>query len=245
MTFGDAIRDALLELGAVDPTDDVPPEIQALGVTRGNAILDQWNAEQQATYNVTFSSGLVFTPLLSPHTIGPTGATFTVSKRPVRILGANVQLSSGTSLVNVPIRIRDDAWWLKQPVPNLQQTYPTDLYYSPDYPNGALYFWPTPTVAYGVQLEVAYILGSLVPSDTFTFPPGYQRAFTTTLAEDLAGPLTIPLPPGLAEKARKARGIIFANNNDPVRIRTWDAGMPGGSTNGGGYSWRSGVGGGR
>lgn len=244
MTVNDLLRDALLEIAVVDPIDPVDSDIQTLALTRVNSILDQWNAKQIATYVLPFTD-VTLTPNLNPHTIGPSAATFTVTQRPVALLGANILLNSGTTLVKVPVHLRDNRWWLKQPVPNVTSSIPTDLYYEPDWPNGSLYFWPTPTVAYGFEFEARFVLAALALGATFTMPPGYQRALTLTLAEDLATPLTVPMPIELPGKARMARADIFSNNNAPQRIATRQAGMPGGSSSSGGFNWRTGQGGGR
>lgn len=250
MTWADLVRDALLETGVQDPIEPVDPNFQSLALLRLNAILDQLNSDRQATYNVVFPT-FTLTPNLSPHTIGPSAATFTVSQRPVEILGANLLLSPGTtSEVRIPIDVVDDAWWLSQPVPNIKASIPTAVYYSPDMPNGSLYFWPVPNTAYGLELEVRFVLAAIAQSDLGTtitvLPPGYQRALTLTLAEDLVTPFTVPMPQDLPGKAAKARAIIFQTNNQPVRIATRDAGMPGGrGVTRGGFNWMTGTGGGR
>ena len=116
------------------------------------------------------------------------------------------------------------------------------MYYSPDWPNGSLYFWPVPSVAYGVQLETRYVLSEITDADyatTFSMPPGYQRALTLTLAEDLAGPLPVTLSQALVQKAAMARAIVFANNNAPVRIKTRQSGMMGNKPMSGAFNWRS------
>ncbi len=246
MTWAEILKDAYIEIGVVDPIDTVPAELQTLALVRLNSLLNTWNAEQAATYNVTFPT-FTLTPSLSPHTIGPSGATVTATQRPVAIIGANLQIGSGANLVNVPIAIRDDAWWLRQPVPNITSGIPTDLYYSPDWPNGSMYFWPIPTVAYGIQLEVRYVLANVAQADlstSFSMPPGYQAAITKSLAEDLVTPMTVVMPPELPAKARDARAICFANNSGPVRIQTRQSGMPGGNTLGSAFNWRSRTGGG-
>lgn len=248
MTFAELFRDSLLELGAIDPLDDVPAELQELARVRYNGIINQRNARQAWAYAITFPT-YTTTGGLSPHTIGPSG-TWTVTSRPVEVLGANQQINSGTSLVNIgPLNLRDREWWLRQAVPNIQSGVPTDLYYEPTWPNGSLYFWPVPNAAYVVQLELRTILSEIVVADVttdFSLPPGYQRDLTLTLAEDLCGPLTLPVPGSLTKKAQEARGITQSNNNPPVRIRTRQSGMPGGlAGSSGGFNWRSGKGSGR
>src|SRR3990167_2819202 len=248
-SYAELFRDALLEVGALDPLEDVPAEWQELARVRYNGIINQRNARQEWAYAVTFPT-FTTTSGLSPHTIGPTGATFTVDQRPVAVLGVNQQTGSGVSLINIgPAHIRDRDWWLRQSAPGVQSGVPTDLYYEPAWPNGSLYFWPVPSAAYVVQLELRTLLDEIDAddvTDTFSLPPAYQRDLTLTLAQDLIGPLTLPMLDGLARKASEARGITQSNNNPSVRIRTRQSGMPGGvSGSSGGYNWRSGQGGGR
>lgn len=237
----DLIRDALLELAVQDPLDPTDPALLSLGLTRFNGIVDLWNAQQIATYAVTFPT-FTFTPNLSPHTIGPTG-TFVVSQRPVAIIGANVLLSSGVNLTKTGINIRNFQWWLGQASPNIADSLPTDLYYEPAWPDGNLYFWPTPTVAYGVELNVRLVLSQVAASaitSDLSLPPGYSRALMLTLAEDLAGPLSQPWTREHAQKKQQACSAVFANNNLPIRIRTRDSGMPGRfGGHSGFFNWRS------
>lgn len=219
------------------------PENEALGLARLNAILDQWNADQEATYTVTYPT-FTTTSGLSPHTIGlaANSPTWTVTtNRPVAIMAANRWQGSGTTLVRIPITIHlDQQWWVAQSTPNIQSGIPTDLYYSPTWPNGSVYLWPVPNDAFTVELQVRLVLAQLSLSDTFTMPPGYLRALMLTLAEDLTTPLTQPLAPSLVKKAADARALIFGVNTAPVRIRT----NPIGSQTSWGFNWRSRTGGG-
>jgi hypothetical protein len=249
MVYSELFRDALLEIGALDPLDDVPAELQELARVRYNGIINQRNARSEWTYAVTWPT-YTTTSGLSIHTIGPDTATWSATLRPVEILGANLQIGSGVSLINVgPINLRDRQWWLANAVPQVQSGVPTDLYYEPTFPNGSIYLWPVPNAAYVIQLELRTILSEIDDtqfSDDFSLPPSYRRDLTLTLAEDLCGPLTLPMPPSLMRKAATARADTQSNNNPPVRIQTRNSGMPGGSTTaGGGFNWVTGKGGGR
>lgn len=247
MTHADLLRDSLLELAVIDPIDPTPPELQTLALARYNGLLNLWNAQQQAVYAVLFPT-YTTTSGLSPHTIGPDTATWSATQRPVAILGANQQIGSGTSLVNIgPLALRDRAWWLANAVPGVQAGVPTDLYYEPTWPNGSVYLWPVPNDAYTVQLELRVLLAEIDEDDVtddFSLPPAYQRALMLTLAEDLANPLGQAVGPSLITKARDARAACFGNNNPAVRIRTRDSGMPGGPPSGG-FNFLTGTGGGR
>jgi len=188
-------------------------------------ILNEWNADRLTVWATSFETFTLVADL-SPHTIGPTGI-WTTTQRPVSIDGANLILPTD---VNTPIRIVNAQWWLNQTTPTIETTVPTDLYYQPDWPDGKLYFWPVPTVAYDVELMLRVLLDDTVElSDDFTMPPGYESAVTLTLTEGLLASYGIQQPPtGLTERAAKARARVFANNDVTPALRTRDAGLPGG-----------------
>lgn len=223
-TVRQIVVDAMLEIGAIAAGEALSADDGAYALSKFNRLIDNWNAERAAVYNVSFAT-YTLTPSLSPHTIGPTG-TFVVDQRPVSVEGANIILNNVSPTVKSPLHLRDDQWWLNQRVPGISTTLPTDLYYSPDWPNGSLWLWPIPTVAYGLELETRVLLANVVLTDTVSLPPGYRDALTLTLAEDLATPYGRALPPALPALAMRARARIFANNDIPPRLVTWDSGMP-------------------
>lgn len=222
MTIQDLIADALTELGVLGAGQTPSGPLGSLGLRRLNRLFDTWNAKRQAVYADTITTHTL-TPDLQPHTIGPTGATFTVTQRPVRIDAANLVIGD----LRYPIRIRDTAWWMRLTDPTFASERPTVLNYRPGWPNGSLYLWPVPSSAHTLELLSRVILSSVALADTFTMPPGYEAAVMLSLAEDLATPLARPDDGTLTEKARKARATIFANNEETPRICTVDAGMPG------------------
>lgn len=222
----DIIRDSLIELGVYGAVDTVSAEDSALGLSRLNDLLDEWNADRRAVYDETFAS-YTLTPSLSPHTIGPTGATFTVAQRPVDVQAANIIDSSvSTPTVISRLTIRDAAWWAAQSVQGLEASVSTDLYYDPAWPNGNLYLWPVPTVAYTLQVFTRRLLSSLTLASTFTLPPAYKKAVTLSLAEELAAAFNVEVKPSTERKARLARDKVFANNSPVPGLSTRDAGVP-------------------
>lgn len=204
-----------------------------------NLVLNSWNADQKMVYTenqLTFT----LTPNLNPHTIGPTGATFTVTQRPVSLEACNIIDTTVTPNVYIPCKIRDYQWQAKNAVPGTTATFPVSVYYESDWPNGSLYFWPVPTVAYGVALWVRVLLAELALTDTFSLPPGYREALELTVAEYLCPMFQQPVPPILAAKAAQARTRLWGPNVLTPRIATRDSGMPNGnpvST----YNWQTGL----
>lgn len=242
-TFRTIATEAAQEIGAIGAGATLSAEDASLLLGKIRRLLNNWNADRRAVYATAFAT-YTLVPNLSPHTIGPTGATWTATIRPVSIEGANLVLSNGGTPTNLQITIRDAQWWLAQTVPTIATTVPTGLYYQPDWPNGSLYFWPVPTAAYDVQLMIRVLLNDVPDLDTvFSLPPGYHDAIVLTTAEDsvsaLWGPQT-PIPPVVEKKAREARARIFDNNDTDPRIKTKDSGMQASSGRRGDFNFWSG-----
>ena len=160
----DICTDAAIEVGLISPGEVLDGDTGQWILRKLNYLINYWAAGEQYVYSKQF---LLYTlvPNLSPHTIGPGGpdsnppnnqipATFPLDARPVLLESAAVVLSQGGTDIDVPIPVEDDDWWAQNRIKNLTSTIPTHVYYSEDWPNGSLYFWPIPTVANQVRLEV-------------------------------------------------------------------------------------------
>lgn len=241
MTAQDIITNALMEIGAYAPGESLSAADANFGLGKLNDILDEWAARKAFAYNVAFQQ-FTLTPGHAPHLIGPgLGAPdFAVVQRPVRIEGATIIINSGPAAVDVPINVSRDAdWWNGQRVKSLQSSIPTDLYYSPDWPNGALNFWPVPNTNYGVRLEMWGLLSQFVNlTDTFSLPPAYRQALTLTLAEYLAAPFGTQASPLLLGRAMKAREALQKNNLKSPKTSSTDVGVPGQKRTG--FNWTTG-----
>jgi hypothetical protein len=240
---------ALTEIRAVRAGDVPSAEDLALALQVFNELLDAWNAEDQALYTLGFAT-FTLTPNLQPHTIGlstntPT-PTFSVSvTRPQKVRHANIVLSTN---IRAGLNIVDDDGWnailagaAAGQTPTVFSAVPTDLYYSPDWPNGSLYLWPVPNTAYGLELETDTLLASVASTDTFTLPPGYQQALRLTLAELLAAAFGQQVLPTTTIKAREARARLFGANAYVPNLMTRDGGLPGGRPPGSNFDYRSGT----
>jgi len=239
--FLDIATDALTEIGALAAGETVPSADAALCLTRANNLLDEWAARKVYAYNVNFAV-YTLTAGHGPHLIGPGLASpdFNVSQRPIKIEGATIILTNLVTPVDTaPLGIRDDAWWKNQRVKSLQSNIPTDLYYSPDWPNGALNLWPVPNFAYQLRLESWVLLTQFASiNDTFSLPPAYRKAIMLTLAEELCGPFEKQPSPMLILKARDARKAVQGNNICSPRITTSEAGQGGMARRG--FNWLTG-----
>src|ERR1017187_6821801 len=147
MTIQDLIYNALTEIGVIAQGETLSAADANFALSKANDMFDEWSARKVYAYSMDFTAYTLI-PGLSPHTIGPSGATFTVPVRPMRIESATIILNTSSPNVEIPIAIRDDQWWANERVKSLLSQIPTDLYYNPKFPNGELYFWPVPNLAY-------------------------------------------------------------------------------------------------
>lgn len=196
-----------------------------------NQIVDEWSARRVFAYANNFQT-YTLTPNHQPHLIGPSleSPDFAAPIRPVEIDkdGAALILTTATPTVDVPIHVRDADWWNNQRVKGIATTVPTDLYYQPDFPNGALYLWPVPTFGYGIRLRLWSVIQQFAgPEDAFVAPPAYSKALTLTLAEEMCDAWAQPIPPGLPRRAMQARLAVIANNIKSPQIASADWGTRG------------------
>lgn len=203
--------DSLAELNVIQPGASVPAAMGVLCIRRLNQLFDNWNAMREAVWTDVFAS-FTLTAALTPHTIGPTGATWAATQRPVTIDAASLNLNTQTPNVYLPIDLIDQQTYESISIPGMSTSIPTALYYEKDWPNGKLFFWPVPNTAYGVRLSYRVNIGVVAAGDTLNFPQGYESAIMLTLAESLATPLGRAVPDETKRLAREARARIFGNN---------------------------------
>ena len=239
-TVRQVCTNALYEINVVAPGETPDPLELAFVLDKFNQLADSWTAQQVYIFASDLLSkdpsgnSYIFTPGLSPHTIGPAAIgsapspNFLVNnERPVRIVSANVLLSNVNPIVRFPLEIRDKDWWAKQRVQTIETTLPTDLYYRPDWPLGSLFFWPVPNYAYQVEFEIETIVkGGFTLDVSFAAPPGYELAMTLTLAELCCPSFEKQPSPILLNAASRARLAVQGLNAAPPRINLNDFGQP-------------------
>lgn len=229
-SWREVILDALVEINAYNPNDPLEAPDAQQNTRRLNRIIDSWAARKIFAYNVDFTLYTI-TPNHSPILIGPGLASpdFAATRRPTRIESAQLVLTGQNPDVDLQLNIRDDQWWANQSVKNLTSNIPTDLYYSPAYPNGQIILWPIATQGNGLRLETWVELGQ-VPlniGSTFAAAPGYELAIVLTLAEQAAGPYGKPASADLIRRAAAARAALQSNNAASPRIQSADWGAQG------------------
>jgi len=192
-----------------------------------NRMLDSWNTDGKLVWTVNFQQYNIV-PNLQPQTIGPgQGATYFAAQRPVKIVNANIILNPNTNnAIRQPLNLRDADWWANKRAFAVQGTLPTDLYYEPDWPNGSLYLWIVPTIAYLLELETWTVLSQLQLNSAFCLPPGYLDAVIYSLAEALCPSFAMPWTPGLEALKKVALRRIEGLNTASPLLQTSDFGVP-------------------
>lgn len=222
----DIVQGALEDIGVIAEGEKVSAGELAVALPRLQRWIDQVNARRELIFSISFQLFNLI-PNHAPHTIGPNG-DFNIPLRPVRIVGANFILSSGSSnpIDSPVIRIMDDDWWQRNPTKSLPSSIVTHLYYDPAPTLGNLNFWPICNVANPVRLEFWNSLAQPISAQSsLALPQGYWDATVLSLARKLSPVFNKPFSPDLKEQWNQAMRIIEGNNNKPPRIDT-DMGSP-------------------
>ncbi len=216
----DIITASMQEIGALAPGEFPSNEDSAWGLQKLQRLVDQYNARRPLIYNVTFTLFTLNPPSnpLNPTTIGPAG-NFDVNQRPVAIESIGLILDGGTPGVELPLNPRDDTWWANNRIKGLTSTLPTDYYYSPDWPLGNIYFWPVPTVAHQVNVQLRGILGEFTTySAAFTLPPAYWNLIVYELAISMAPSFEREPSATLIGLFKAAQKAVEVNNISSTRL---------------------------
>jgi hypothetical protein len=178
--ISDVCNNVLALLKVLSPGDTPSAEDQGIVLTFLNQLLENWNTQGFDIFSYTnFTASL--TGGTGTYSIG-NGATFN-TPRPAKIAAANVIFSG----VIQPLKIVGVKEWSQRDEPALQAQKSKLLYYDNQFPTGNLNLWPVPSGAVSTTLDLYYwepLGDDFVLSDTFTFPPGYQKAITYNVAVD-------------------------------------------------------------
>jgi hypothetical protein len=225
ISAGDICTAALTELQAIAQGETPSAGDMSWALQKLNRLVDNWATRRQLVYNVNFNE-YTLTPNLQPHTIGPAEPSlqvpnFTVPVRPVKIINANIVITSVSPDVRYPLYLMNDDEWAAISVRQITVALPEALYYSTDWPLGKLYLWPIPNIAYKLELETWTVISQFTKaSDKFSLPPGYWDAVVYSLAEELI-PSFPNSPSGAAVSvlAKRARGQLAQLNSKSPKLR--------------------------
>lgn len=191
-------------IGYKDPDESLSGNDAANFLAVLNSMLDSWNTQRLYIVTVAQVSASVSA---NPTSIGA-GGTFNTA-RPVRIEdGCFARIGD----VDYPIQVIGRSEYDLFVDKSTTSTFPDFVYYEPAIPTGQLYFYPVPSPAVTVYLQVQTQLTAFADLSTdYTLAPGYKKALEYSLAEELA-PGRRPLEAQVVRQASIARRAIKTTN---------------------------------
>jgi len=243
----DLIYRALRAAQIVKRAQGIPSSSQMQeGFTYLNQIVDEKMARRVFAWTTNFNY-YTLTPNHQPHLLGPglVAPDFAIATRPQRIESAELVLTgfgapnpapvppstppgAVNTNVDLPLNIRDSAWWADQRVKGIATNVPTDLYPEYDWDSLSLWLWPIPSYAYGIRLEIWVGLTQFQSiKSKFSAPPAYFNWLAFTLAKNLLDPYEMPMPAMLPELLREATKAVQSNNIKSPRVMSADWGTRG------------------
>lgn len=177
---------ALQLIGVIDPTETPSAEDSQTAFDVLNDWIDNLGTQRLTIYYVARSTGTIASGSTSI-TIG-SGGTFNIV-RPVWIQAASILIPSTSPAVEMPIEIWNDQQYAAQTIKGLTSTLPTAIWYDYNWTAGLARVvpWPIPTQDITLVLYTPTALTEFADLSTdYTFPPGYRRAITFNLANELS-----------------------------------------------------------
>lgn len=199
----------MLEPGVSATTAETADVLIAL-----NAMLDSWRNEKLLCYavqdqTISLSSGN------ATRTIGATGNL--VTTRPVRIDTAYIIYSS----TSIPVNILNDEEWASLPDKTATSTYPSDIYYRPEYPDGKIYLYPIPDDSSDLHvLTWTPVTAFATAATSVALPPGWEDALASNLALYVAPEFEKEPSNTVVGMARNAKAYIKRINMRPTKMYT-------------------------
>ena len=200
---------ALNSIGMLGAGQTPNAEDGALMLRYANLLLDQWGTKRLYLYYVS-ARPYSLTAGLSPHTIGPSGATFT-AVRPTFVESAQANVPG--SNIWLPMSIVDKAKWDAIRDKGSEGDIPDIIWPQYTFPNLTINTNPLTRAA------VSILLGCWEPftafSDLFTavaFPPAYEEFLEASLAVALAPHYDQPLTQTIMLRQQKAEAAVMSIN---------------------------------
>lgn len=162
-----------------------------------------------------------------------TAGDITSVPRPDKLQGASYLIGTGTGQLEKPIHvIQTMVEWQNYPLKNLTSTYPSAVFYDPQFPLGLLYFRPIPT---GTLSSLLYVWTKIAAfasiSTTISLPDGYARALRLLLQCELGPEFNMPVTQEMRDAAAEALGWLKSANMQPRPIGCDVAALGGSGSN--------------
>jgi hypothetical protein len=172
------VTDAQKLLGVWEKGSSLDATEGADGLRKLNGLIETLNNEYLMIYQ-TVQRTHALTAGTAQYTIGSGGTISTT--RPLRIDTAYTRDSSN---IDHPITIINNQEWSEICYKPVGNTYPTVLYYRPNYPLGAVNLYPEPSSGLTLYMECWDQIASFSTIDTSaSLPPAYEYMLTYNLSK--------------------------------------------------------------
>jgi hypothetical protein len=231
----DLITSSLKLIGVLASGESLSASDAADGLTTLTQLLASWSTESLI---IPARVREVF-PLVSgkaTYTMGA-GGDFNTT-RPQRIEQALIQIGSGTSVIEFPMRILNQDQYADICTKGMAGSIPHGLYEDQAFPLDNLNIYPVPAdSANSLVLYSWKPLASLLTlTDAITLPPGYDRALRFNLAIDLAPEYGKTASENVIAVATEAKATLKRQNTRPRYLKCDNALLARGRGGGGGMS---------
>lgn len=199
------ITSALQEIGVLGDGETLSASDAAMALSRLNMIVSGWITEPNYQFTTTTVTATLTAGVQSA-TIGP-AMTFNCP-RPVRLEGGCYVRANG---LDYPLQVVTQEEYNAVPLKSISGPWPQMVYYDRGFPTGICYFYPTGPCTVYLNIQTLFaVFADLATS--YTFPPGYERAYTLTLAEEMAPTFTRQINPMTQRNAHNARRMVKRAN---------------------------------
>lgn len=174
-----------------------------------NGMLESWALDDLTAYQYAQDSFAVSSNVVS-YTIGPAATVSTA--RPIEVKTAFVR---DTSNLDTPLRVLGQDAYNNIVLKSVGITYPQYIYYDATFSvsqQSTIYIYPAPSAGLTVFMWSTKVLQSFPTVTTvMNLPPGYQRAFESNLAVEIA-PGFVNVSPDVRAIAKESKGALRSAN---------------------------------
>ncbi len=213
-TVRDLLTRSLRIATVLGGADQISADDAADALLSLNQMLDAWQAERLYAYTIDTQT-LALTAGVTSYTIGPAG-NINLALRPPKIEWAFTRDSQNfdRALQMVPREVYQSI-----ALKSLGNTFPTLLFYEPQFPVGQLYLWPAPPASLTLYLGTWEVLTEYADLNaTVALPPGFEDAIVYSMAERMAPEYGEPADPAVQRMAAMARARVKNLNLPDPRV---------------------------
>jgi len=213
-TVRSIITDALVELGVLEPGENMTAAQGQTGLRRVQAMIDSWAADR-LTLSLQLRTAFTWPASTSEVQIGPS-QTVNID-RPMWINTITYVVPGTSPGVEVLIGQMDEDAYAALSIKSLTSALPQQCFYQTNLTDafGTLFLWPQPQ-SLTIVIYTPQAVGVPASLDSILIgPPGYQDAFLYQLAMRLCTPFGVAVPPLLPRMATAAFENMKRPNVDP------------------------------